>query len=115
MKRQSLLEPWLWMAALCAVIAVPAYAYDDPEDMPEGPGRDEAFYTCVACHSMQVVVRQGMSKPMWDDTLTLMVERHGMWEPEEEERRLILDYLSEHFPAGEASGARRGWTNPFAP
>ncbi|MFN4129407.1 MAG: aldehyde dehydrogenase [Paracoccaceae bacterium] len=115
MKHQRLLRPWLWMAALCAVIAAPAQAFDDPEDMPEGPGREETFYTCVACHSMQVVVRQGMSKPMWDDTLTLMVERHGMWDLEEEERTLILDYLSKHFPAGEASGARRGWTNPFAP
>ena len=107
---------WLWMAALgAAIIASPAVAYDDPEDLPEGPGREESFYSCVACHSFQVVVRQGMSRGMWDDTLTLMVERHGMWELEEEERELILDYLSTHFPASSETGTRRGWTNPFAP
>jgi hypothetical protein len=115
MTHERLLGHWLWMAALGAVISVPAHAFDNPEDMPEGPGREEAFYGCIACHSMQVVVRQGMSRAMWDDTLTLMVERHGMWELEEEERALILDYLSVHFPAGASTGASRGWTNPFAP
>jgi hypothetical protein len=56
-----------------------------------------------------------MSRPMWEDTLTLMVERHGMPELDEEERLLILDYLSEHYPGTAETGTRRGWTNPFAP
>jgi mono/diheme cytochrome c family protein len=101
-------------AALAVALAWPVAAFDDPEDMPEGPGREEAFYTCIACHSMQVVTRQGMTRPMWEDTLRLMVERHGMPELEPEERELILSYLAEHFPAA-TGGSRRGWTNPFAP
>jgi hypothetical protein len=105
----------LMVVALCATIAAPAHAFDDPEQMPEGPGRDEAFYNCIACHSFQVVVRQGMSRPMWEDTLTLMVERHGMPELDEADHTLILDYLSEHFPGATETGTRRGWTNPFAP
>lgn len=115
MQRKRVMQSWLWMAALsAAIIASPASAYDDPEDMPEGPGREESFYNCVACHSFQVV-RQGMSRSMWDDTLTLMVERHGMWALEEEERELILNYLSTHFPASSDTSTRRGWINPFAP
>lgn len=106
---------WLWMAALCAAIAAPAFAFDDPEDLPEGPGRDETFYNCIACHSFQVVVRQGMSRAMWDDTLTLMVERHGMWEMDETDRQLVLDYLSEEYPQTASPGSSRGWVNPFAP
>jgi hypothetical protein len=109
------LRSWLWMAALCAAIAAPAHAFEDPDDLPEGPGREETFFNCIACHSFQVVVRQGMSRPMWDDTLRLMVERHGMWELDEDERQLVLDYLSEHFPPTVSSGTRRGWVNPFAP
>ena len=116
MQLKHKMKSWLWMAALGAAIAGgPAFGYDDQEDLPEGPGPEEALYSCVACHSFQVVVRQGMSRPMWDDTLTLMVERHGMWELEEEERELILDYLSTHFPPSSETGTRRGWTNPFAP
>jgi len=109
------LRSWVWMAALCAAIAGPAFAFDDPESLPEGPGREDAFYNCNAGHSFQVVVRQGMSRPMWDDTLTLMVERHGMPEMDEEERELVLNYLSEHYPASISPGTGRGWVNPFAP
>lgn len=102
-------------AALAAALALPAAAFNDPEDLPEGEGREETFYACVACHSFQVVARQGMTPAMWDNTLTLMVDRHGMMELPEDERALILDYLSEHFPASTETGGRRGWTNPFAP
>lgn len=102
-------------AALAAALALPARAFDDIDALPEGPGREEAFYTCIACHSMQVVTRQGMSRAMWEDTVTLMVTRHGMPEPEEEDRAAILDYLSAHFPPGTGTEARRGRTNPFAP
>jgi hypothetical protein len=104
----------LVVAALGAALALPAGAFDDLDDMPDGPGREEAFYTCIACHSMQVVTRQGMTRAMWDDTIRLMVDRHGMPELEPEEEELILSYLAEHFPAAGAGG-RRGWTNPFAP
>jgi len=107
------LQGKLVVAALCAALATPTVAFEDPEDMPEGEGREDAFYTCVACHSMQVVTRQGMTRAMWEDTITLMVERHGMPELDPDERELILGYLSEHFPA--SAGGRRGWTNPFAP
>lgn len=115
MLNSRLARHWLMIVALGATIAMPAHAFDDPEDLPEGQGREEAFYNCIACHSFQVVVRQGMSRPMWEDTLTLMVERHGMPELDEEERLLILDYLSEHYPGTAETGTRRGWTNPFAP
>lgn len=108
-----LLQGKLVVAALCAALAAPAVAFEDPDDMPEGEGREDTFYACVACHSMQVVTRQGMTRAMWEDTITLMVERHGMPDLDPDERELILGYLSEHFPA--AAGSRRGWTNPFAP
>ena len=94
---------------LAACLAAPALAFDEPEDLPEGEGREDTFYLCSSCHSFQVVARQGMSPGMWADTINLMIERHGMYEPDEEERQLILDYLTEAFPPPE----RRGWQNPF--
>lgn len=109
------LKSLLWVAALSVAIPATTFAFDNPEDLPEGEGREDAFYNCIACHSFQVVVRQGMSRPMWDDTLNLMVERHGMWEMDEEERQLVLDYLSEHFPPTVSTGTSRGWVNPFTP
>ena len=52
---------------------------------------------------------QGMSRPLWDATLTLMIEKHGMVEPTADERALLLDYLSSVYPPA----SKRGWQNPF--
>ena len=65
--------------------------------LPEGPGKEETFYTCHGCHSFRLVVQQGLSRKHWDETLDWMVEEHGMPELEEDERTLILDYLEAHY------------------
>ena len=91
------------------LLSTPAGAFEKPEDLPPGNGRDEVFYWCSACHSFNLVSRQGMSRSLWDDTLNLMVEKHGMVEPTGDERALLLDYLSSVY----SPGKRRGWQNPF--
>ncbi len=73
----------------------------DWEGLPPGPGREEVYYTCSACHSLKMVTQQGLSRQRWDKTLEWMVEEQGMDEIESTaERDLILDYLAEHFGAG---------------
>ena len=90
-----------------------APAEESPEDLPEGPGREETFYACTACHAFRLVASQGLSRQHWHDTLDLMTSRHNMPEITGAERELILDYLEKHYPP-RATG-RRGWRNPFAP
>jgi hypothetical protein len=91
-------------------VGVPTYEITDtPEDLPEGRGRDETFYACVPCHSVQIVRRQGMTRERWDLTIAEMISRHNMAEVANEDRALILDYLSATFPPR----ARRGQPNPF--
>jgi hypothetical protein len=85
-----------------------------PEDLPEGPGREETFYACTACHNFKLVAAQGMSRPQWDDSLTWMTTRHNMADIQGAERALILDYLEKHYPPRAPSRAG-GWRNPFAP
>lgn len=66
--------------------------------LPPGPGREEVYYTCTACHSIRMVTQQGLNRDRWDETLEWMVEEQGMAEIEDEAMRdLILDYLSTHF------------------
>ncbi len=89
--------------------AAGASAQDAPEDLPDGRGREEAFYSCTACHGFAIVVQQGMSRQRWDETLTYMTERHGMPPLEGADREMVLDYLSDHWPAKQ----RRGTANPF--
>lgn len=82
---------------------------DTVESLPPGPGRDETFYACAACHGTAIVKQQGMTRPQWDASIDWMIERHGMAKPDQAERDVILDYLVSQFPPR----ARRGRDNPF--
>ncbi len=84
------------------------------EDLPEGPGREETFGLCTACHGFKLVSSQGMSRVQWDETLTWMTVRHRMPDIQGTDRDLILDYLAQHYPPRAPSRAG-GFKNPFAP
>ena len=85
-----------------------------PEDLPEGPGREETFYACTACHNFKLVAAQGLNRAQWDESLTWMTSRHNMADIQGPDRDLILDYLAKHYPP-KATGGAGGWRNPFAP
>jgi hypothetical protein len=99
-----------------SVAQQPAFTPRDEsvEDLPAGPGREETFYMCVACHAYRVVSNQGLTRERWDETLTLMTERHKMVDVQGADRDLILDYLAQHHPPKPAT-QQGGFRNPFAP
>jgi hypothetical protein len=82
-------------------LAPPAGATYDPSDewqgLPEGEGREEVYFNCVACHSMAIVQQQRMNETVWQRTLTRMVDEMGMPALPEDEHELVIDYLVEHF------------------
>jgi len=86
---------------------------EPPESLPEFPGREEAYYLCIACHGLAIVRRQALTRDGWEAMIDLMVARHGMMEPVGEERRIIVDYLAQAFPPRQQPAG--GWRNPFAP
>lgn len=63
----------------------------------EAPGVEETYAYCAACHSERIVAQQGLSRAHWDELLVWMVEEQGMYEIDEPDRSLILDYLSENY------------------
>jgi len=84
---------------------------ETPEEFPEGPGRDEAFYACTACHNFKLVAAQGMNRRQWEDSVEWMVTKHNMPRLDDADRKIVLDYLEKTFPPrAPASG---GWQNPF--
>jgi mono/diheme cytochrome c family protein len=91
----------------------PAFTPRDetPEEFTAGAGRDETFYGCTACHNFKLVAQQGMSRRQWDDTITLMTQRHGMPPLDDKDREVILNYLEAAYPPRAPAG--RGWQNPF--
>lgn len=85
--------------AFSILIINPTFSQEEEPEMallPQGEGREEVFYLCSACHSIKTVVQQKLSRDMWDKTLDYMVDEQGMPELGEEDRKIILDYLSSH-------------------
>ncbi|MDB5590840.1 hypothetical protein [Enterovirga sp.] len=93
--------------------AQPAPREERVEDLPPGPGREETFGLCAACHAYRLVANQGLTRDRWDETLRWMTERHNMPDIQGEDRALILDYLAAAHPPKTAPAAG-GFRNPFA-
>lgn len=81
------------------------------EALPEGPGRTEVFYTCSACHSLQLVMQQRLSAARWDELISWMVTVNRMPEPAPEMRAILVGYLAAAYP----EPADRVYVNPFGP
>jgi hypothetical protein len=84
--------------------------HDTIDSLPPGKGQEETFFLCAACHGTALIKQQGLSRELWEASLQLMIDRHGMAKPDDADRALIIDYLAEHFPP-----RRRGRSgdNPF--
>ncbi|GBD44873.1 hypothetical protein HRbin40_02365 [bacterium HR40] len=93
---------------LAVLLAVDGARALELEELPEGPGREEAFYTCSACHAFALVAQQGLSRDRWEGIIVRMIEEQGMEPPSEEERQLILDYLATWFGPERAFRKRGG-------
>lgn len=63
----------------------------------DGPGAEETFYMCSACHSIALVKQQRLSDARWDYLWKWMIEEQGMADGGEELRETILNYLKEHY------------------
>ncbi len=107
--------------ALAAIVSAPSFAQqrtftptdESPEDLPAGTGRDETFYLCTPCHGFKIVSQQGMTRPQWEDSLNWMTSKHGMNPIEGDDRKLVLDYLEQHYPPTARAGGGRDSPNPF--
>lgn len=94
-----------------AILALPAAAaeVEDVSALPAGPGQEETFHGCIACHGTAIIRRSRFTRDEWNGLMDWMVERHGMNPLEAEERRVIVDYLARHFGPAPVVRAR----NPF--
>ncbi len=74
--------------------------------LKEGEGRDLVLGTCTACHSESLVLKNHMTRDHWDETITWMQEKQGLWELSPDERKTILDYLATHQGLEETGNAQ---------
>ena len=94
-------KPVTLPAAASDAASASVASVDDPQKwqgLPPGPGREDVFYRCKACHSLMIVKQQGLDREAWDESLEWMVEEQGMTPIEDAAiRARVLDYLSTHF------------------
>jgi len=102
----------LWIAPALAQSTFTPHE-ESPEEFVAGPGRDETFYACTACHGFKLVAQQGLSRAGWEDSLNLMVRKHNMPPLDDKDRATVLGYLEVAYPPRPPSG-RGNWQNPFA-
>jgi mono/diheme cytochrome c family protein len=114
--RAAALAVAVTVTAVGALAQAPAFSPRDEqvEELPPGRGRDETFGLCAACHNFRLVSAQGMTRDRWDETMTWMTTRHNMPDIQGDDRDLVLNYLSTHYPP-RAPSAAGGFRNPFAP
>ena len=80
----------------------------DYQGLPREEGIDLVLENCTACHSIDIIQENHMSREAWDKTITWMQEKQGLWKLGKD-REIILDYLSkaqgvEKNKAGEREG-----------
>jgi cytochrome c len=95
-------------ALVAATLPLAVAAQDDGQDdttadvgdvgaLYPAEGAGVTYSYCVGCHSEMLVAQQGQTREGWDDLLQWMVEKQGMQPIPSEDRKIILDYLSEHY------------------
>ncbi|MBE0496335.1 MAG: hypothetical protein IBX45_07975 [Campylobacterales bacterium] len=66
-------------------------------------GFDEVKTNCTACHSAKFITLQRGDRETWLGMIRWMQKTQGLWEFDATLENTILDYLSEHYAAGQAS------------
>lgn len=71
----------------------------DPDlgNLPIGVGAEDTYYQCIACHSTAIIRQQNLTDARWDYLWGWMIKEQGMYEPDDEVRDMILEYLKTHF------------------
>lgn len=77
-------------------VSVSAQQDDEHAGLPDAPGREEVAAYCGACHSLNLVVQQGLTRQAWTELLVWMVEEQGMPELDTAEHKLVIDYLAKY-------------------
>jgi len=90
--------PDMGPAAVGVSVAVPDDGPEKWQGLPPGPGREDVYYRCAACHSLMIVKQQGLDRAAWEESLDWMVEEQGMAPIEDAAtRNRVLDYLADKF------------------
>ncbi len=62
--------------------------------LKDSPGKALVVANCIPCHSTAIIAANHLTRRQWDETITTMQKKNGMWPVIPVVRRQILDYLA---------------------
>lgn len=62
--------------------------------LKDAPGKAMVVANCIPCHSTAIIAANHLSRAQWDETITTMQKKNGMWAIPPTIRKQILDYLA---------------------
>lgn len=101
MKTKILIVAFLALFGATLLSAAPQL--DSETGLVIAPGFEEVKTNCTACHSAKFITLQKGDRDTWLAMIRWMQKTQGLWEFEPKTENIILDYLAEHYPAGEVS------------
>jgi len=93
------------LAAAGGVLAALGGAAAAQDQLVPGPGSELTQAKCAICHEIGHTTRARLSRPQWEDTMRVMVERGAPLTPDE--TKIITDYLATYYsPEGPSAAAQ---------
>jgi hypothetical protein len=81
-----------------------------------GPGREHVQANCIPCHSTAIIAATHATRERWDELITTMQLRHGLWPLLPALRNQILDYLEATQPPSDPAldaAKQTPWAEPL--
>ncbi len=87
---------------LLCLMTAPLQAQNQPEideasGLIKAIGWDLANAHCGGCHSHRLVIQQRGDAKFWLSTIRWMQRTQNLWEIEESQEQILVDYLAEHY------------------
>jgi hypothetical protein len=116
----SLSAPNLWVLLLFfLLLPLPATEPQNTsaiQSLKPGPGREQVQINCIPCHSTAIITATHATRERWDELITTMQQKHGLWPLIPTIRKQLLDYLAATQPPSDPgldAGKQTPWAQPL--
>lgn len=86
------------------------------QSLKPGKGREQVQINCIPCHSTAIITATHATRERWDELITTMQQKHGLWPLVPTIRAQLLDYLAATQPPsdpGLEAGKQTPWAQPL--
>ncbi len=116
----SLSAPNFWVLLL-SLLLLPLPAAEPRntsaiQSLKPGKGREQVQINCIPCHSTAIITATHATRARWDELITTMQQKHGLWPLVPTSRAQLRDYLAATQPPSDPgldAGKQTPWAQPL--